>query len=377
MNDRMRTLVLLGVGHTHADVVRHWIKSPIPNCRLVCISRFAYSTYSGMLPGTLAGQFERAEMQIDLEPLVRAAGAELRMDEVVGMDPQSGLLFFAEGASLRFDVLSVGVGSMPWGVDQFRTESVVPIKPMQTFLDRLDARIESVVPHRPLRVAIVGGGVAGVEIALCLRTRLESRFAGREASIEIVTSGASVGDGLCEKSITKLHRQLKKRQIRVLSQTRVVDVTTDSVVSEAGDSIPSDLVVLATAATGPRVLSVLGLPMDHRGFLATDRTLKTTADFPVFAVGDSGTVIESPSPKAGVYAVRQAPVLWENLNRLLRNEPLENYHAQADFLKILNTGDGKALLQYKGWVIHSRWCWWLKTWIDKGFIKKFQEKWIE
>ena len=39
---------------------------------------------------------------------------------------------------------------------------------------------------------------------------------------------------------------------------------------------------------------------------------------------------------------------------------------------MLNTGDGKALLEY-GWLtLHARWCWLLKTWIDKRFVRKFQ-----
>jgi len=43
-------------------------------------------------------------------------------------------------------------------------------------------------------------------------------------------------------------------------------------------------------------------------------------------------------------------------------------------LKLLNTGDGKALLQYKWLTFYGRWCWWLKTYIDKRFVKRFQVK---
>jgi len=49
---------------------------------------------------------------------------------------------------------------------------------------------------------------------------------------------------------------------------------------------------------------------------------------------------------------------------------------QGDFLKLLNTGDGKALLQYKSLAFYGRWCWcwWLKTYSDKRFVKRFQSK---
>jgi len=45
---------------------------------------------------------------------------------------------------------------------------------------------------------------------------------------------------------------------------------------------------------------------------------------------------------------------------------------QSDFLQLLDTGDGKALLQYKSLTFYGRWCWWLKTYIDKLFVKRFQ-----
>jgi len=122
------------------------------------------------------------------------------------------------------------------------------------------------------------------------------------------------------------------------------------------------------------VLAKLSLPTDERGFIATESTLKTTAGWPIFAVGDSGTTIADPAPKAGVYAVRQAPVLWNNLRAALSGSELIPYVPQRDFLKLLNTGDGKALLQYKSLTFYGRWCWWLKVFIDRRFVKQFQVK---
>lgn len=51
---------------------------------------------------------------------------------------------------------------------------------------------------------------------------------------------------------------------------------------------------------------------------------------------------------------------------------MNEFHAQDDFLKIMNTGEGKALLEYRRWTFHARWRWWLKCWIDKSFVSKYQ-----
>ncbi|TWT80024.1 NADH dehydrogenase [Planctomycetes bacterium CA13] len=368
------TIVLLGVGHTNAEIVHLWCKSPIPNFRLVCVSRFAFSTYSGMLPGTLADQFKPQQMQIDLPALTNAAGAELILGEVKAMDDETQTLHFADGSSLAFDILSVGVGSMPAGVDTLNGKTVVPIKPMQTFLQRLDQRINETTSKKPTRIKIIGGGVAGIEIALCLATRCEKRFPERSTTIEVLTGSEEIANGMSKKAISRLRQLLQRRNIEVRTSVRAVDISDTSIHTKDQQSIPADVVILATGAVGPAVLSHLGLPTDKRGFLATRRSLQTTkSDLPIFAVGDCGTVINEPSPKAGVYAVRQAPILWGNLNHLTRGEKLEDFRPQSDFLKIVNTGDGKALLQYKGWVFHSRWCWWLKCQIDSRFMRKYQQ----
>jgi selenide,water dikinase len=91
----------------------------------------------------------------------------------------------------------------------------------------------------------------------------------------------------------------------------------------------------------------------------------------VFVVGDTADVFGDPVPKAGVYAVRQAPVLWRNLQRHLAGQPLQPDLPRRGLLSLLACGDGTALLDYHGWSSHSQWAWWLKQWIDRRFVRQF------
>ncbi len=374
----MRSIVLLGIGHTNAHVVREWERSPIQNCQLVCISNFPNATYSGMLPGTLAGQFTDDEMKIDLAALCDRASAQLIVAQVERLDVAKRTLHFADRDSLSFDVLSIGVGSMPSGYQDIDAPALVPIKPMNTFISRLDKRLKLATASckradsRQLRIAVVGGGVASIEIALCLRTRLEMNYADIAASIQIFTSAEEVATELRPRSIRKLRGILEHRAITVVTGTKVVDATPDAIVDENSNHYQVDCVIWATTASAPPILGKLGLPPDDKGFIATNSTLRTVGDLPIFAVGDSGTILDNPAPKAGVYAVRQAPILWHNLRAHFERRQFRKFEPQRDFLKLLNTGDGKALLQYKWFTAYGRWCWWLKTYIDKRFIGQFQ-----
>ncbi len=375
MNAPSKQVVLLGIGHTNAYVVKEWAQNPIPGCTLTCISKFPTATYSGMLPGTLGRQFSDDEMRIDLQNLVDHAGATLILAETCGLDLENSKVHFSNHDSIPFDALSIGVGSVPAGWKQHAASPLlVPIKPMQTFLSRLSDRLKKASANRnkSLRIAIVGGGVASLEIAFCLQEQFNKDEVHKDAKIEIFTTSEHVADGMRSRSVGRIERLLESRGIPVRAQHRVVEVGESEIVQDDGCRHSVDCVIWATGAEAPPVLSALGLETDQRGFIATLPTLQSLSDPRVFAVGDSGTVIQSPSPKAGVYAVRQCPVLWHNLRSLVQGGAMQEFKPQRDFLKLLNTGDGKALMQYGWFTTHARWCWKLKTWIDKHFVQEFQ-----
>ncbi len=101
-------------------------------------------------------------------------------------------------------------------------------------------------------------------------------------------------------------------------------------------------------------------------------TLASTGDDAVFATGDCAELIGQRLDKAGVYAVRQGPVLAENLRRRIRGEPLMAYRPQARALAILSTGDGRAVASWGDrFAVEGRWVWWWKDWIDRRFVEGF------
>ena len=137
-----KDVVLLGIGHTNAHILRMWRMKPIPDARLTCISNFSIATYSGMLPGVLAGQYPPERMEIDLARLCAAAGARLIVAEVKGLDIEARELLFEDRPPLRFDVLSIGVGSVP------RFDGVDPASPLARLLYEADYLGKSLL-HRP------------------------------------------------------------------------------------------------------------------------------------------------------------------------------------------------------------------------------------
>ena len=376
-----QTIALLGVGHTNAHVLKMWRMQPIPDTQLICVSNHPIATYSGMMPGVLAGDYKSEQMEIDLVRLCSANGARLILDEVTGVDAERQLLQFAERPALPYDALSIGIGSVParGKVDIAEGAEPLAIKPMQTFLKRLHKRLKSLtksVTDRPLKIAVVGGGAGGVEIAFCLPPRIRHDFPDTPFEIHLIHGSKQILPGHRDSTAKRATDQLRAADTRLHLGHRVVKIEAGTVVLDdaaRGDRLEVDLVLWSTSATAPPLLETLSLRRDNRDFLLTNKKLQSVSNPRIFAVGDSGTIEGVERPKSGVFAVRQGPILWQNLARVLRGRPLLNFTPQRDFLKLINTGNGRAISEYRGRTREGRWMWRWKDRIDRKFMAMYQQ----
>lgn len=355
---------------------------PIKDAQLICVSNYWKASYSGMLPGVLAGQYETDRMEIDLVRLCASSGARLIVDEVTGIDHERRSLLFRDRADIPFSVLSIGIGSVPSmsGVNS-ESDTLLPIKPMQTFLGRLETKLRTLASKhsdRPLRLSVIGAGVGGTEITFCLGARLKKWFPQQEFEVSLVTSADDVATGCLPATIEIVETELAAREISAVTGRRVNTVGENELTLSDGSKHPCDLAIWATSATAPALLGQFGLETDDRGFLHTETDLRAIGQDDIFVVGDSGTIKKTPTRKAGVFAVRQGPILWRNIQKLIRAKKpgearVERYDPQKDFLTLLNLGDGTAIAQYKGRAIKGGWAWKLKDYIDSKFMRMYQD----
>ena len=347
-NPATHDVVLVGAGHTNMHIVRMFRMKPIPGVRLTVISPTGTAPYSGMLPGTLAGLYSSDDMTVDLYRAVEPIGMQLIVAPATGLDPNRRRVFLKDRPPVRFDVCSVGIGSIPGMRELWAgNKDILSIKPMVTFLDRLNARLDAFAAKSdPLNVAVVGGGAAGTEVAFCIENYLRTR--GAQAKVTLIDGGPTILKGYLEKTQQLAKNAAKTRGIEILNGHRVSGFEDGQLEFEQQESRAADLVIWAAAAAAPPVLEAFDLPKTDDGFLAVKNTLRSTSDAPVFVVGDTASFVDQRVVKAGVYAVREGPFLWDNIKRFLNNESLREYKPQTGFMSLLATGDGRAIGQYKG-----------------------------
>jgi selenide,water dikinase len=374
-----RTLVLIGGGHSHVEVLRRFGRRPVPGLRIVVIGRDRYTPYSGMLPGLVAGHYSFDETHIDLEPLCRFAQAQFVQDEVIGLDPAARAVLCRSGGMYRYDVVSINIGSSPAaGLDSGEDggdRTSIAVKPIGRFLTQwADLCAHAGTSPTQLRIAVVGAGAGGVEMVLAMQFRLKALLGAGVAAPAFSLFGRA-------PHILPQHAASARRRFAAVLAARGVTVITGEDVSPIGGgrlrrsngSVDAfDAVLWVTSASAAPWLRRTSLALTADGFIAVTRDLCSTSHSSVFAAGDIATMIGNERPKSGVYAVRQGPPLAENLRRALEGQPLRAYRPQRGALALITTGDRNAIATRDGWSAEGRGLWRWKDWIDRGFMRRYR-----
>ena len=360
-----RDVVLVGGGHTHALVLRKWGMSPLPGARLTVINPGPTAPYSGMLPGFVAGHYSRDELDIDLVKLARFAGARVVMAKATGIDREAKLIHVTSRDPIAYDIASIDVGihSDMSEILGF-TEHAVPVKPLEVLSQYWPSYLDQV--QATTNLAVIGGGVAGVEIALAMMHALQNKDV--KATLNLIEAGEILG-GVAPRAKAKLLQRLADYDVSLRANSKVAEVTADSIKLESGESIASEFTLGAAGARPYGWLAKLGLEL-HEGYIIIDEMLRSS-DSSIFAAGDCSHLPDHPRPKAGVFAVRAAPVLWHNLRAALSGNKLRAFRPQSDYLKLISLGSQSALAEKFGFAFSGEALWRWKNKIDQTFMAKF------
>jgi selenide,water dikinase len=333
-------------------LLRDWGRARLEDVETILVTPAPHQIYSGMVPGVVAGHYALAEARIDLARVAGRAGVHLRLDRALALQAPERSLVLEKSGKLQYDLLSLDVGSAPDTRVPGSAEHAIAMKPFEAALEKL---LKSKAAGR---IAMVGAGAAGVEMAMALR---------QGGSAVTLYSDKPMFSGSLAK---RVEPALRSRGI-VLKEIPVERVEPGPAVLAAGTKESFDLVLWTAGAAPHRWLGESALARDDRGFVLVEPSLRSASHPDVFAAGDCATLRGAPHPKSGVYAVRHAPMLAENLRRTLRGERLAPYQPQKKSLVLLSCGAKYAIAARGGWSAEGAWVWRWKDWIDRRFVRSF------
>ena len=386
----VKDLVLIGGGHSHAIVLKMFGIKPLPGVRLTLISDVLYAPYSGMLPGHVAGFYNYDECHIDLRSLAEFAQCQIFVDRAIAIDFSKNLVICQTRPPVNFDLLSIDIGSTPATLSvPGAAEYAIAAKPVPEFLaswNQLISRRQN-HPEKLLRIAIVGGGAGGVELALNMHSRLQSE-------IHLFHSGAELMPAHNKRVRHRLKKILINRGVKLhlmekvsaIEKPETIDIEDNQecpisnsqfpipnsqICCESGLKLKCEIIFWVTQASAANWIGESGLATDSKGFMQVNDCLQSVSHPNVFGAGDIAAMVNYPRPKAGVFAVRQGKPLFENLQQFLLAKPLKPFAPQSQYLGLIGTGNKRAIASRGNFMWESPLLWYWKDWIDRKFMQKF------
>ncbi|MFO1324735.1 MAG: FAD-dependent oxidoreductase [Burkholderiales bacterium] len=368
---QVRRILLVGGGHSHVEVLRRFALAPDAEISLTLVSPDPFATYSGMLPGLVAGHYTPQDANIALEPLALWSGARFVVDRVVALDLYTRIATLASGARHAFDLISLDVGSVPDASIPGAAAHALPVKPVPSFLAAWQQMQDDAAQGAARAIAVVGGGAGGVEVLLAMQHRLASSLGPNAPRFALITDAPCILPHHPPVVRARLGRILVERGVVMHLSSGATAVEPGTVIVTYGRRIAVDRIVWATAAAALPWIAESGLACDELGFVRVDDNLRSTSHAFVFAAGDCAAQVAHPRPKSGVFAVRQGPPLAANLRRAAHDAPLVRYVPQRHALALISTGGRHAIASRGPFVAEGDWVWRWKDRIDRKFMAKY------
>jgi NADH dehydrogenase FAD-containing subunit len=365
-----KKLLLAGGGHAHMMTLANLNVFVEKGYQVTVIQPSPYHYYSGMGPGMLSKTYSPEEIRFSTRHVVEKQGGTFILGKVTRVEPDSSLVHLESGETVPYDTVSFNIGSyVPAKVISGQTENIFTVKPIER-LEIAQKKILQLSAEKTVKVSIIGGGASAVEIAGNV-WGLTSRPGIHPADIQIFARTTIMGK-FPDQIRLRAVQSLTSRNVEIFENCPVSGIQHNIIELESGRTYNADIIFMAVGVKPSQVFEKSGLTVGPDGGLIVNKYLQSI-DYPnIFGGGDCIYFKEDPLDKVGVYAVRENPILLHNLMASLEETELKEFKPGGDYLLILNLGDGTGIFRRKPLLFGGRPAFWLKDYIDRKFMKKFQ-----
>lgn len=306
-----------------------WESTPKPEIILVDQSdRFVFSP---LLYELLTRELQTWEIAPPYSELLQGTGIQFYQSTVSAIDINQQTVQLANKSELNYDrlVLALG-GETPLDLVPGATANAYPFRTI-TDAYRLEERLRILETKNPekIRVAIVGGGYSGVELACKLADRI-----GQKGRFRLIEVGDQILRTSPEFNREAAKKALDSKGVFIDLETKVVAIDKDSISLEYKsqvDTIPVDLVIWTVGTKVSPVVKSLPVKQNQRGQITTTPQLQVLEHPEIFALGDLADCLDAEGkqvPATAQVAFQQADYTAWNIWATITNRPLLPFRYQ-------------------------------------------------
>ncbi|XPV77808.1 MAG: NAD(P)/FAD-dependent oxidoreductase [Desulfovibrio sp.] len=366
---KSKTLLLAGAGHAHLTVMHHISQIRALGHNVIVVGPEPYHFYSGMGPGMLGGDYTAEDVRFPVRKMVESRGGTFIQDKIVHIDPEAKKASLQSGIVINYDVASFNTGSGVPPFDGADPDGVYAVKPVENLL-KARKHIQQIVERRTVKIGVIGGGPAALEIAGNAWAAADQKG----GTAEITIYGGRTFLKAAPYSVYKRAMQiLKNRNIKVVEGGYVTGVDGKSVLLRGRKLEEQDILFTAVGVKPSSFFKDSGIPTGGTGGMEVNEFLQSTKYPNLFGGGDCIHFEPQPLAKVGVYAVRQNPILLKNILAALEDTSMESFSPGGSYLLIFNMGKKEGIFHKDGFVFGGRIAFWIKDYIDRKFMKDFKK----
>lgn len=363
-------LILIGAGHAHMVTLANLHTFVDKGYRVSVVGPSEHHYYSGMGPGMLGKTYTPQDIRFASRRVVEKQGARFILAKATKILAEERKVFLDTNESISYDVISFNAGSYVPRLNLTNmTQDIFSVKPIERLLEA-QTRILELGSQKKINIGIIGGGPSAAEIAGNIR-----QLAHKSDIISpdiIIFAGKRFMSRFPESVRGKVLGALQGQGIHIHTGHYAESIQDKTVTLASGEQYDLDLIFLALGVKPNPIFKLSGLPTGPDGGLLVNEFLQSTVYPEIFGGGDCIYFEPQPLDKVGVYAVRQNPILYDNLLAALEGTPLKKFHPGGDYLLIFNTGGGRGVLQKRWLLLGGKLAFKIKDYIDRKFMREFQ-----
>jgi demethylphylloquinone reductase len=300
-----------------------WKQGEKPEITL--IDRQSNFVFTPLLYELVTGEMQGWEIAPPFAELLQGTEIRFHQGTVESVDKVQKCVKLEDGTELAYDRLVLALGcETPAESVAGVTEHAIPFRTLDDAY-RLDAKLRLLEMSSAdrIRVAIVGAGYSGVEVACKIADRLKTR-----GKIRLIQSRDSILPNAPEFNRNTATKALEQRGIWVDLETTVSEITADSIgliYKGETDIIPVEVVMWTVGNQVSPAIANFGLPVTKQGKIVVTNTLQVEGYPEIFALGDAVAVIDADGvspPTTAQAAFQESDFAAWNVWSSLTDRPL-------------------------------------------------------
>jgi NADH dehydrogenase len=328
-------VVIVGAGFGGLEAAQQLAKAPV---QITLIDKHNYHLFQPLLYQIAIAGLVPSQIAYPIRTIFRRqANLEFRLGEVTHIDFEAQFIQL-DGSVIAYDTLILAVGGRTdfFGMNALRehsfqlkdVESAIGTRNHLLKIFELASReVDTQKRSELLTFTVVGGGPTGVETAGALAELISLVMVKDYPSLdlkEVHVILIEAADHLMESFPEKLRKTtldlLRKKNVDVLLNTKVVDFNGRKITLGNGDSIDTQTMIWTAGVRAEELTETLAAEKGRGGRIIVQPTLQHPAHPQVYVIGDAAYLEDEhgrPLPMLATVAQQQARHAAENIRREL------------------------------------------------------------